>query len=75
MTGFGLNAIRIRMITPDRVTLSEATLPPTIAEHVAIVRAIAARDATEAAVRLRAHPASACRRALGMEPERDGPAN
>jgi DNA-binding GntR family transcriptional regulator len=64
-----VNAIRIRMMMPDRVTLSEATLPPAIAEHVAIVGAIAARDAADAAAKLRAHLASARRRALGIESE------
>lgn len=66
-----VNAIRIRMMMPDRVTLSEATLPPAIAEHGAIVRAIAARDPAAAAAGLRTHLASARRRALGIEPERD----
>ncbi len=63
------------MMMPDRVTLSEATLPPAIAEHVAILRAIEMRDASEAAATLRAHLASARRRALGIEPERARPAN
>ncbi len=70
-----VNAIRIRMMMPDRVTLSEATLPPAIAEHVAIMRAIEVRDAAQAAITLRAHLASARRRALGIEPEGAARAN
>ncbi len=64
-----VNAIRMRMMMPERVTLSEATLPPAIAEHVVIVSALQRRDAAAAAAGLAAHLASARRRALGIEPE------
>jgi DNA-binding GntR family transcriptional regulator len=62
-----VNAIRIRMMMSDRVTLSEATLPPAIAEHEAIIAAIEKRDAKAASAALRAHLASARRRALAMD--------
>jgi len=65
-----VNAIRVRMMMPERVTLSEATLPPAIAEHAVIIAALEKRDAAAAAAGLAAHLASARRRALGMEPER-----
>jgi len=63
-----VNSIRIRMMMPDRVTLSEATLPPAIAEHAAIIAAIEQRDVGAASAALRAHLASARRRALAIEP-------
>ena len=62
-----VNSIRIRMMMPERVTLSEATLPPAIAEHVAILRGIERRDIEAASASLRAHLASARRRALGVD--------
>lgn len=65
-----VNAIRVRMMMPERVTLSEATLPPAIAEHAVIIAALEKRDAAAAAAGLAAHLASARRRALGIEPER-----
>ncbi len=64
-----VNAIRIRMMRPDRVTLSATTLPPAMAEHVAIVRAIERRDIGAATNSLRGHLASARKRALGIEAE------
>jgi DNA-binding GntR family transcriptional regulator len=66
-----VNSIRIRMMMPDRVTLSETTLPPAIAEHAAILAGIERRDVAAATAALRAHLASARRRALGVD---DGPA-
>lgn len=66
-----VNSIRIRMMTPDRVVLSEVTLPPAVAEHRAILDGILARDATVAAQALRRHISSARRRALGIETEDD----
>lgn len=65
-----VNAIRMRMIVPERVTLSEDTLPPAIVEHGVIMAALRRRDAQAAAAGLAAHLASARRRALGIEPER-----
>jgi len=62
-----VNSIRIRMMMPDRVTLSEATLPPAMAEHAAILAGIEQRDVSAASAALRAHLASARRRALGVE--------
>ncbi len=64
-----VNAIRMRMMMPERVTLSKATLPPAIAAHAGSVPALQRRDAAAAAAGLAAHLASARRRALGIEPE------
>jgi DNA-binding GntR family transcriptional regulator len=66
-----VNAIRVRMMMPARVTLSEATLPPAIAEHAAIIAGLERRDAGAAAAALRAHLASARRRALAIDPPDD----
>lgn len=65
-----VNSIRMRMIVPERVTLSPDTLPPAIVEHGVILAALRRRDAKAAALGLAQHLASARRRALGMEPER-----
>jgi DNA-binding GntR family transcriptional regulator len=68
-----VNAIRIRMMMPDRVTLSVTTLPPAIAEHEAILAGIENRDADAARTALRSHLASARRRALAIETAEDAP--
>jgi DNA-binding GntR family transcriptional regulator len=63
-----VNAIRIRMIMHDRVTLSRQTLPPALAEHAAIIDALECRDENAAIAALRAHLDSAKRRGLAMDP-------
>lgn len=62
-----VNAIRIRMMMYDRVTLSPEALPPALGEHERILDAIEARDAARAVATLQAHLASARRRALGLD--------
>jgi DNA-binding GntR family transcriptional regulator len=62
-----VNAIRIRMIMHDRVTLSRQTLPPALAEHAAIIDALECRDEGAAVAALRAHLDSAKRRGLAMD--------
>ncbi len=64
-----VNAIRIRMMMRDAVRLSPEVLPPSLGEHARILAAVAARDTPAALVALRAHLASARRRALGVEVE------
>lgn len=68
-----VNAIRIRMMLPERTTLSADTLPPAVAEHEAIIAALERRDAAAAQAAMRAHLAHARRRALAIEPEPVGP--
>jgi DNA-binding GntR family transcriptional regulator len=63
-----VNAIRIRMIMYERVTLSRQTLPPALSEHAAIVAALYSRDEAAATAALRAHLDSAKRRGLSLEP-------
>lgn len=62
-----VNAIRIRMITYERVTLSHDTLPPALDEHAAIMAALRVRDDAGAMAAMRAHLAHARLRALGVE--------
>jgi DNA-binding GntR family transcriptional regulator len=62
-----VNAIRIRIMMYDRVTLSAELLEPALAEHRPILTAVRDRDATNAVAALRAHLQSARRRALGID--------
>ena len=62
-----VNAIRIRMMLYERVTLSPEVLPPALGEHERIMEAIEARDIAGAVAALQAHLASARRRALGLD--------
>jgi DNA-binding GntR family transcriptional regulator len=64
-----VNAIRIRMMMQESVRLSAEVLPPSLGEHARILSALAARDEAAALAALRAHLASARRRALGVETE------
>lgn len=62
-----VNAIRIRMMMHESVRLSAEVLPPSLGEHARILEALAVRDEAAALAALRAHLASARRRALGVE--------
>ena len=62
-----INAIRIRIIMYDRVTLTPDSLAPALREHRPILMAIQARDAPAALDALGQHLASARRRALGLD--------
>lgn len=61
-----VNAIRIRMVMYDRVTLTPELLAPALAEHEPVLDALRQRDGSAALAALRAHLASARRRALGL---------
>ena len=41
---YAVNAIRMRLIKLDRISLSEQVLPPAFADHLAIIDAIKSRD-------------------------------
>jgi DNA-binding GntR family transcriptional regulator len=64
---YRVNAIRIRVMMPERVTMSAPFLAGAIAEHQAIIAALARRDTSAALAALDAHIESARRRALGIE--------
>lgn len=68
-----VNAIRIRIVMYDRVTLTPDSLAPALREHRPILMAIQARDAPAALEALGRHLASARRRALGLDGERQAP--
>ncbi len=68
-----VNAIRIRIVMYDRVTLTPDSLAPALREHRPILMAIRDRDATAALDALGRHLASARRRALGLDGEAAAP--
>lgn len=61
-----VNAIRIKLIRLDRTTLSVKTLPGTFDDHLAIIDAIAARDAAAAVTAMQRHIVNARQRALSL---------
>lgn len=62
-----VNAVRIRLIMQDRVTLTPDRLPPAMAEHATILGALARRDADAALAGLHAHLNRARNRALALD--------
>lgn len=64
---YRVNAIRIRVMMPERVTLSAPFLGAALAQHSAIVAALARRDQEAALAALDRHIESARRRALAIE--------
>jgi len=62
-----VNAIRIRIIMYDRVTLSPDSLGPALREHRPILAALQHRDTAAGLVALKSHLASARRRALSLD--------
>jgi DNA-binding GntR family transcriptional regulator len=65
-----VNAIRIRLMMYDRVTLSPEVLTPALEEHRPVLLAVQRRDAKAALKALRLHLASARHRALGLDEDR-----
>lgn len=63
---YAVNAIRIRLIKLDRVTLSAAVLPAAFADHLAIISAIRSRDAHAAMDAMDRHMMNARERALEL---------
>ncbi len=64
---YRVNAIRIRVMMPERVTLSAPFLGAALAEHAAILAALARRDKDAALAALDHHIESARRRALAID--------
>jgi DNA-binding GntR family transcriptional regulator len=62
-----VNAIRIRIMMYDRVTLSPDVLAPALDEHRPLLDAVQNRDADGALSALKFHLASARRRALALD--------
>ena len=63
---YAVNAIRIRLIKLDRVTLSAAVLPAAFADHLAVIAAIRSRDAHAAMDAMDKHMMNARERALEL---------
>ena len=63
---YAVNAIRIRLIKLDRVTLSAGVLPSAFADHLAIISAIRSRDAHAAMDAMDRHMMNARERALEL---------
>jgi DNA-binding GntR family transcriptional regulator len=63
---YAVNAIRIRLIKLDRVTLSAGVLPAAFADHLAIIAAIRSRDAHAAMDAMDRHMMNARERALEL---------
>jgi|SRR5215217_2548965 len=63
---YEVNAIRIRLIKLDRVTLSAAVLPSAFADHLAIIAAIRSRDPLAAMNAMDRHMMNARERALEL---------
>jgi DNA-binding GntR family transcriptional regulator len=61
-----VNAIRIRLIRLDRISLNREVLPSALGDHLAIIEALARRDAPEAAAALERHILHARERALRL---------
>ncbi|NTJ43831.1 GntR family transcriptional regulator [Agrobacterium larrymoorei] len=61
---YAVNAIRMRLIKLDRITLSDRVLPPAFADHLAIIEAIKSRDARAATDAIDRHILNARERAI-----------
>lgn len=63
---YAVNAIRMRLIKLDKITLSERVLPSAFADHLAIIAAIRLRDAIAANEALERHILNARERAIEL---------
>lgn len=63
---YAVNAIRIRLIKLDRITLSASVLPSAFADHLAIIDALRARDKHAAIDAMDRHMMNARERALEL---------
>jgi DNA-binding GntR family transcriptional regulator len=67
---YRINAIKIRLIRQEHTRLQPQLIVPVITEHLGIIAAFEARDATRAASAIEAHINRSRNRALGIAPER-----
>ncbi len=63
---YAINAIRVRLIKLDRISLSASVLPSAFGDHLAIISAIRARDAHAAIDAMDRHMMNARERALEL---------
>ena len=63
---YGINAIRIRLIQFDRISLTCATLPDAFADHLAVIDAILIRDVHSAVDAIDRHMMNVCGRAMEL---------
>jgi DNA-binding GntR family transcriptional regulator len=63
---YAVNAIRMRLIKLDRISLSERVLPSAFADHLAIIEAVRARDCVAANEAVERHIMNARERALEL---------
>jgi len=63
---YAVNAIRMRLIKLDRISLSERVLPPAFADHLAIIDAIRSRDPHVASDAIDRHIMNARERAIEL---------
>jgi len=63
---YRVNSIKIRLIRQQQTRLNDGVVIPTMREHLAVIDAIAARDADRASDALRRHILGARDRAIGL---------
>ncbi|MGK6311446.1 GntR family transcriptional regulator [Neorhizobium sp. DT-125] len=63
---YAVNAIRMRLIKLDRISLSEQVLPPAFSDHLAIIDAIKSRDPHAASDAIDRHIMNARERAIEL---------
>ena len=64
---YRVNSIKIRLIRQQQTTLSKATVLPAMQDHMAILSAIAGRDADAAVAAMQNHITSARKRAMELQ--------
>ena len=66
INAYNVNAIRIRLIRPDRIKLSETILPSAFQDHFAVIDTILKRDMSEAIGAIETHIRNARDRAIAF---------
>ena len=66
INAYNVNAIRIRLIRPDRIKLSETILPSAFQDHLAVIDTILRRDMSEAIGAIETHIRNARDRAIAF---------